>query len=360
MAEARALLWVDLETTGTDEHKDSIIEIGLAITNLELVVRAEASILVAPRHEQSDPETWSDFVSAMHTGNGLIDALNEAASDDSLGRLSDANTMIEEWMEYDHDETGLRPHHYLCSGSGVSHFDRRWIKAHLPALEKWLQYPNLDVGVVRREMDVLGFGDLIPPFNESKAHRALDDVRTHIEELRARREMWSLLRRASAAQTVNVLFDGPPGAVPGRFVEVERLDGSSVNVGTWVHQGRSPDRPESADYWALRLDVIPASAGEQAPAPLLGTIAPSGLAEIVGSEAVETTLAAVPRSNYPDTMAAMLPGGIHYRIDPDLIWKAREIGEFQAERLIEAGYVLQYDTLHDAPHETNVEPDDGG
>ena len=58
-------------------------------------------------------------------------------------------------------------------------------------------------------------------------------------------------RRMEAAahevELVDVVFDGPPGHVAGRFVEVENSDGQSVRVGEWVQ------RPDG--YWVLRMPV---------------------------------------------------------------------------------------------------------
>lgn len=48
--------------------------------------------------------------------------------------------------------------------------------------------------------------------------------------------------------TLDVVFDGPAGPLSGRFVEVERLDGTSINVGDWI---------EKPNGWsALRLRVV--------------------------------------------------------------------------------------------------------
>jgi len=49
-------------------------------------------------------------------------------------------------------------------------------------------------------------------------------------------------------QRLKVMFDGPPGPESGRFIEVEKEDGSSVNAGKWeeLEDGR----------WALWLRVI--------------------------------------------------------------------------------------------------------
>lgn len=47
------------------------------------------------------------------------------------------------------------------------------------------------------------------------------------------------------APFIDVVFDGPPGPVAGRFVEVEDASGSSIRVGEWI------ERPDG--NWALRL-----------------------------------------------------------------------------------------------------------
>lgn len=53
---------------------------------------------------------------------------------------------------------------------------------------------------------------------------------------------------ASPLKFVDVVFDGPPGPVPGRFVECESPQGVGVSVGTWI------DRRDG--YWALRIPVL--------------------------------------------------------------------------------------------------------
>ena len=49
-------------------------------------------------------------------------------------------------------------------------------------------------------------------------------------------------------QRLRVVFDGPPGPEAGRFVEVEREDGSGVDAGEWKDIG--------GGMWALYLNVI--------------------------------------------------------------------------------------------------------
>lgn len=48
---------------------------------------------------------------------------------------------------------------------------------------------------------------------------------------------------------IDIVFDGPPGAQSGQFVEVEDDQGRSIRVGEWV------ERPDG--YWALRIQELP-------------------------------------------------------------------------------------------------------
>jgi len=56
----------------------------------------------------------------------------------------------------------------------------------------------------------------------------------------------TVLRRAP--RHVDVVFDGPPGQVAGRFVEVEDHTGKSVGVGTWLQRDDG--------YWVLRFEEV--------------------------------------------------------------------------------------------------------
>lgn len=48
------------------------------------------------------------------------------------------------------------------------------------------------------------------------------------------------------SEFIDIVFDGPPGPVAGRFVEVEGSDGASLSVGAWIDRGNG--------LWALRIE----------------------------------------------------------------------------------------------------------
>lgn len=163
------LLVLDLETTGTDEHKDPILEIGMLVVDLSLDVLDAWSIPIMPPRWP----TMNDFVFDMHTKNGLITDCNETGVTLRSAQQT-AQTILGRWG---------KKHDFMLAGSGVSHFDRRFLKAQMPELEKWFQYPNLDIGVVRRFATLLCGVD-VPNLSDDKPHRALDDARIHLQEMR--------------------------------------------------------------------------------------------------------------------------------------------------------------------------------
>jgi oligoribonuclease len=165
------LVWLDLETAGSNENEDPILEIGIVITDQELNEEIATSWVLdgdaAAIREASDP-----VVQEMHDANGLWLELSEGVALDWAGREA-----IDLLRKY-----GTR-HDFILCGSGVSHFDRRFLKEHMPRFEKWFRYYSIDVGVLHRSLELIGRTDALVA-KQDKAHRALDDARYHLEEMR--------------------------------------------------------------------------------------------------------------------------------------------------------------------------------
>lgn len=179
------LLWVDLETTGVDDNLDSIIEVGAILTDTNLNEIDQKSILVEPTDEAMLRLGRNETVTEMHQANGLLDDLNT----DTVYPPHLADSMLVGMLE----EHSVKKHRVMLAGSGVSHFDRRFIKAQLPYTDTYLAYPSIDIGVVRRTWQMLVPGHGVGPAKSSKTHRALDDIKYHLEEARAFKEAWNRL-----------------------------------------------------------------------------------------------------------------------------------------------------------------------
>lgn len=167
--------WLDLETTGTDEKADPIIEVGVALCEdtpaMEPVDEFQAVINPGPTFWAGFPRNVEDVVVSMHDANGLWE---EAREGRFIGTI---DVQLAAWLK---DYAGSR--HVILAGSGVSHFDRRFITAQMPLTDKRLTFWSLDVGSVRRMLRRTAPGLVRPERTEGKAHRALVDALDHRDE----------------------------------------------------------------------------------------------------------------------------------------------------------------------------------
>lgn len=173
MKDPKYLGWVDLETTGTNEREDHILEVAFALTDLVGTPKWAISYVISP------PIDWADrmgeTVREMHTKSGLVA--------DVYG-TTDTKIDVQEAIIGHLKQQGAKPHEVMLAGSGVGHFDKRFLQWQMYNLHQWFVYPVMDVGVIRRFLRFAGAGHLAPKLNESKTHRAMDDLNLHLSEYR--------------------------------------------------------------------------------------------------------------------------------------------------------------------------------
>lgn len=173
------ILFLDLETTGSSlDEGDEIIEVGLVLLNSKTLDEVDTFQSIVFASEFAFNRMLSaPKVKEMHEANGLLDAAGMAM--DILHGPDTIDLEISGWIE----KHVKGNDHIPYGGSGVAHFDRKFIDKFLPRLSKRITYWALDVGSVRRIHD-LATGESEWPSLDGKTHRALDDARHHAEELR--------------------------------------------------------------------------------------------------------------------------------------------------------------------------------
>lgn len=181
----KALLWMDLETTGSDEGKDCIIEVGAVVTSTDLTqLSPDLSWAVEPTDRGLGRLLRNPVVRKMHQENGLLDDIYRGF-EDTEHRLPRIH-VVEDYLLK--ELSIYQPKTVMLAGSGVGHFDRRFIKAEMPQLNNFLHYACLDVGVVRRMFEMWqpngGLLALAESCQRRKTHRALDDIQAHVSEAR--------------------------------------------------------------------------------------------------------------------------------------------------------------------------------
>lgn len=167
------LVWLDMEMTGLDPAKERIIEVATILTDGQLVEIAVGPDLVI---HQSDEVlgAMDDWNKKHHGGSGLVDRVKASTVTEG-----DAEAQTLELLKK-HCGAKDRP---VLAGNSI-HQDRRFIRRYMPALDARLHYRMVDVSTVK-ELARRWFPQLvakIPPKKET--HRALDDIRESIDELR--------------------------------------------------------------------------------------------------------------------------------------------------------------------------------
>jgi oligoribonuclease len=167
------LVWIDLEMTGLDTVKHTIVEIAVLITDSELELVDEGIDLIV-RASPEELGEMDEFVTKMHTKSGLLPAIEA-----STLSLADAGAAVLTYLGEQLPGPGTAP---LCGNSiGV---DRRFLDRYLPEVDQYLHYRSVDVSSFK-ELCRRWYPSVYKKRPDKKeTHRALDDIRESIEELR--------------------------------------------------------------------------------------------------------------------------------------------------------------------------------
>jgi oligoribonuclease len=177
---------MDLEMTGLDPARHVIVEIATLVTDDELTIVAEGPDLVV-HQPPAAMAAMDDVVREMHGRSGLTEAI--AAS---TVTLEEAGAATLAFIRAHVPQPRSVP---LCGNSIGT--DRRFLAAYLPEIENYLHYRSVDVSTVK-ELAVRWYPKAVESApKKSSAHRALDDIRESVNELRYYREQ--VFRAADAA-----------------------------------------------------------------------------------------------------------------------------------------------------------------
>jgi oligoribonuclease len=188
---------MDLEMTGLDHTRDRIVEIATIVTDDELRTIAEGPDLVVHVDDEL-LATMDPVVVEMHTKSGLLPAIRA-----STVTIEEAGARTLDFIRSHVPDPRTVP---LCGNSIGT--DRRFLDKYLPEIENYLHYRSVDVSSVK-ELVKRWYPDLTHAMpRKAGLHRALDDIRSSIEELRYYR---------------SVVFV-PPGAVEPPDVELPAVD----------------------------------------------------------------------------------------------------------------------------------------
>lgn len=170
MTKKATLLWIDLEMTGLDPKEDRILEIAAVATDWQFneIATYEAVKKVGPNlmKQRMVGEFWEKF----------SEVREQLTAQNNKGK--NGRTVENELMEFieKHFDTSAK---VLLAGNSI-HQDRKFIENEWPRLNAMLHYRMLDVSAWK----VVFEGRYKKKFAKPEAHRAMEDIRGSIEELK--------------------------------------------------------------------------------------------------------------------------------------------------------------------------------
>ena len=169
------LIWIDLEMTGLNPDTDFIIEIATIVTDANLVELAVGPVL-AIHQPDSIMNTMDEWNTNQHGKSGLT-ARVKASTVTTEQAQNQTLSFLKEWVP-----ESLSP---ICGNSICQ--DRRFLARHMPQLERYFHYRNLDVSTLK-ELVARWKPKLKEGVIKKSSHLALEDIRDSIAELKYYRE----------------------------------------------------------------------------------------------------------------------------------------------------------------------------
>jgi len=170
------LVWIDLETTGLSVARHVILEIASVVTDKELNVVAEGPDFVIHQPD-SALERLDPWCARQHGFSGLIES--SRASDISV-REAERQT-LSFIRKHTHRQTAP-----LCGNS--IQMDRRFLRRYMAELNDHLSHRNVDVSSIA-ELAARWYPGVAAKLDKAFPHRAAEDVRGAIDELRFYRQL---------------------------------------------------------------------------------------------------------------------------------------------------------------------------
>ncbi|MDQ3035050.1 MAG: oligoribonuclease [Myxococcota bacterium] len=163
---------MDMEMSGLAVERERILEVAIIVTDGQLQVIAEGPEIVV---HQPDAvlDAMDDWNKTHHGASGLISRVRASTIDEAQ-----AEAMLLELVA-----AHVGPRGAPLAGNSI-HQDRLFLAKYMPQLHEHLHYRNVDVSTLKELVRRWHPAAYAARPTKRGSHRALDDIRESIEELR--------------------------------------------------------------------------------------------------------------------------------------------------------------------------------
>ena len=166
------LIWIDLEMTGLEPDQDTIIEIATIVTD-KFLEEIEIGPTFVIHHNSDQMQAMDRWNREHHSRSGLIQ--------DAISSLIDVKAAEAATIQFlsKFCYQGASP---MCGNSICQ--DRRFLARHMPDLERFFHYRNLDVSTLKMLVNHWMPNSVLKREKKASLHRALEDIKDSIKELK--------------------------------------------------------------------------------------------------------------------------------------------------------------------------------
>ncbi len=176
MDRSRWVVGMDMEMSGLDPETDRVLEVATLLTDENLNIMAEGPdlVLYQPPEVLARMDEWNQ---THHGASGLIAQVRASSIDEE-----EASRLMLDFLRANCPAKALP-----LAGNSI-YQDRRFLTKYLPTVNAHLHYRNVDVSSIK-ELAYRWFPEVMKQSpRKQNNHRALDDIRESIEELRYYRQ----------------------------------------------------------------------------------------------------------------------------------------------------------------------------
>ena len=165
------LVWIDMEMSGLNPDTDVVLEVALILTNSALEIVAEGPDLII-HQDASLFEKMDNWNQEHHTKSGLWKSVL-----DSKVSTEEAEDQVMAFLE-----ANLFAKTSPLCGNSIAQ-DRLFLRKFMPRVDQFLHYRMIDVSTIK-ELVKRWYPKGTSSPSKLNAHRALDDIRESITELK--------------------------------------------------------------------------------------------------------------------------------------------------------------------------------